>query len=90
MQITNEQLKGLEESFAEELLSGGDASMMAATARLFIEELADQNEADLASALATMKQAARVEDNHRDKDFMWIVGQMRGTLEASPLWEVER
>jgi len=42
------------------------------------------------AALATMKQAARVEDNHRDKDFMWIVGQMRGILEASPLWKVNK
>ncbi|KQW07625.1 hypothetical protein ASC66_01095 [Leifsonia sp. Root4] len=42
------------------------------------------------AALATMKQAARVEDNHRDKDFMWIVGQMRGILEASPLWKANK
>jgi len=130
MQITDEQLKGLEESFAEELAMGGDASMMAATARIFFEELAGRLEAELPevkatrqlhelcattgmdieaaltladvyrrwndalaerdAALATMKQAARVEDNHRDKDFMWIVGQMRGILEASPLWKANK
>jgi len=39
MQITNEQLNELEQSFAEELAMGGDASMMAATARIFFEEL---------------------------------------------------